>query len=233
MISVPCLWGWISHATCHVSQHCQSCATRKCPQTIYFREGSWISAKRCAIKHNESRGADPAPDTALTSNSFCHPTFVSFMVSGGNIEVETWIVEEKWEWGLSNGVAQRLRDDDRSNNCDHHQVCLFTVGNFGGRGWKVGFDEAAVPTKVKLLELSSCLVRPTVICLPARPMIPTWHRYCKSFKIIISSRGHEVCQWFNTLTLAVRSKILNPVGSSDSECIKWHGLVWLQYKYNT
>ena len=36
-----------------------------------------------------------------------------------------------------------------------------------------------------------------------------------------------------TLTLAVRSKILNPVGSSDSECIKWHGLVWLQYKYNT
>ena len=36
-----------------------------------------------------------------------------------------------------------------------------------------------------------------------------------------------------TLTLAVRSKILNSVGSSDSECIKWHGLVWLQYKYNT
>ena len=122
MFSVPCLWGWISHATCHVSQHCQSCATRKCPQTIYFREGSWISAKRCAIKHNESRGADPAPATALTSNSFCHPTFVSFMVSGGNIEVEMWIVDEKWEWCLTNGVAQRLRDDDSSNDRDHHHA---------------------------------------------------------------------------------------------------------------
>ena len=49
-------------------------------------------------------------------------------------------MEEKSEWCLTNGVAQRLRDDDRSNDCDHHQVCLFTVG----RGWKVGFDEAAV-----------------------------------------------------------------------------------------
>ena len=136
MFSVPCLWGWISHATCHVSQHCQSCATRKCPQTIYFREGSWISAKRCAIKHNESRGADPAPDTALTSNSFCHPTFVSFMVSGGNIEVEMWIVEEKSEWCLSNGVAQRLRDDDRSNNCNHHQVFFVYNRKF----WREGVE---------------------------------------------------------------------------------------------
>ena len=109
MFSVPCLWGWISHATCHVSQHCQSCATRKCPQTIYFREGSWISAKRCAIKHNESRGADPAPATALTSNSFCHPTFVSFMVSGAI---------SRWKCGLwtrnENGVSQTalLRDSE-------------------------------------------------------------------------------------------------------------------------
>ena len=201
MFSVPCLWGWISHATCHVSQHCQSCATRKCPQTIYFREGSWISAKRCAIKHNESRGADPAPDTALTSNSFCHPTFVSFMVSGGNIEVEMWIVEEKWEWCLTNGVAQRLRDDDRDKNWDNHQVCLFTVRIFGGRGWEVGFDEAAIPTKAKLLELSSCLVRPTVICLPARrppndshltPLLYELQNYEEHFQYKpFSSRGHR------------------------------------------
>ena len=133
LFSVPCLRGWIFHATCHVSQHCQSCATRKCPQTIYFREGSWISAKRCAIKHNESRGADPAPATALTSNSFCHPTFVSFMVSGGNIEVEMWIVDEKWEWCLSNGAAQRWRED-RSDNFDH-QVCLQYEFLNGGGSW--------------------------------------------------------------------------------------------------
>ena len=83
--------------------------TRKCPQTIYFREGSWISAKRCAIKHNESRGADPAPATALTSNSFCHPTFVSFMVSGA---ISRWKCE-LWKRN-ENGVSQTalLRDSE-------------------------------------------------------------------------------------------------------------------------
>ena len=110
-------------------------------------------------------------------------------------------MEEKSEWCLSNGVAQRLRDDDSSNDCDHHQVCLFTVGNFGGRGWKVGFDEAAVPTKAKLLELSSCLVRPTVICLPARrppndshltPLLYELQNYEEHFQYKpFSPRGHR------------------------------------------
>ena len=164
-----------------MSQHCQSCATRKCPQTIYFREGSWISAKRCAIKHNESRGADPAPATALTSNSFCHPTFVSFMVSGGNIVVEMWIVDEKWEWCLSNGAAQRWRED-RSDNFDH-QVCLQYEFLNGGGSW---FRWSCSSTQGKMSWIVICrMAGAPHRDLSPRPMIPsTWHRYCLGFQIM-------------------------------------------------
>ena len=58
----------------HTSQqHYQSWVSRKCPETIYFHERTWIFARKCAIKHKRVLTRTSSQETLKTLPSCIAP----------------------------------------------------------------------------------------------------------------------------------------------------------------